>query len=317
LKKQRIVRFVKGHMGGNEIVLLLDKEMDEKKALKEALCILNPPLIRGHQAGILYKRTDRELEVKIVDITARGYIPMCGGLTQVLGKSLLESDLAEWLELDLKQIAGGIILQTEAGPIPLKIVQEKGSIITYTDMSSYINECYKKGVEKVELNGLVAWKIGNFLVVRGEEIERNYPDANLEKLNTEGTIKAIKDVQNNFERTACSDKKNIDYAVFDQRSKRRDHYGRIVFPHDVLNGHIEPACGTGTTAVGIAVAEEKGIKEGILKLEFESGGLADSIGGPDLTTLEMKLENSKIIKGSFSHKGVKLLASGKIFLNDQ
>jgi hypothetical protein len=304
-------------MGGNEIVLLLGKEMDEDRALKEALYLLDPPQIRGHQAGILYKKTDRELEVKIVDITARGYIPMCGGLTQVLGKSLFESDLAEWLELDLKQISEGIILHTEAGPIPLKMVQEKGSIITYADMSSYINECYKKGVEKVGVNGLIVWKIGDFLVVRGEEIERTYADADLEKLNTEGTKKALKDVQNNFERTVCSDKKNIDYAVFDQRSKKRDHYGRIVFPHDVLTGHIEPACGTGTTAVGIAVAEEKGKKEGILTLEFESGGLADSIGGPDLTTLEMKLESSKVIQGSFSHRGVKLLASGKIFLNDQ
>jgi len=50
---RRGIRFIKGHMGGNEIVLLYGHEIPKDRELEVSLSVLAPPYVRGHQAGLL------------------------------------------------------------------------------------------------------------------------------------------------------------------------------------------------------------------------------------------------------------------------
>ncbi|MCF7891060.1 hypothetical protein K9M78_07575 [Candidatus Bipolaricaulota bacterium] len=116
-------------------------------------------------------------------------------------------------------------------------------------------------------------------------------------------------MQNRFDKLKFTSKSNADFAVYDRRSK--ECAGRLIFPHNVSSGHIEPACGTGTVAVTIAMLLNGQI-DGKDNLVFESGGLPDRIGGPERTKVNFFAEEGKIIEISFSHSFVQILAEGRI-----
>jgi len=110
--------FIKGHMGGNEILLFNGHELPKGRELEASLLALNPPNIRGHQAGLLYKsESNADLKVKIVDAASRGLISACGGFTQVLGKALIETDLSEKLDVEVSEPVTQVALETDAGLI--------------------------------------------------------------------------------------------------------------------------------------------------------------------------------------------------------
>jgi len=98
---EKVIPFLKGHMGGNEIVLVPREEFSRSSELKAGLRILERPQVRGDQLGLLYEGTEEsDLRAKIVDINSRGYLPMCGGLTQVLGKAYRRFDLSDLFEFE-------------------------------------------------------------------------------------------------------------------------------------------------------------------------------------------------------------------------
>ena len=312
MKKTNGIHFFKGHMGGNEIVLLLEEELAGKELLEESLRVLDPPHVRGHQAGILSKVGEREIEAKIVDVTFRNFISMCGGLTQVLGKSLMETGLSRLLGLELGESGGKVLLRTEAGPIPLEI-EVDGEVTTRTDITSYVKEAQRSGVERIELAGVKCWRAGIFLIVHADDLKETYPRVDLNQLRKKETRKPLKEIQRQFDEAGYVGRKNADYAIYDENPDREGSFGRIIFPHELSNGHIEPACGTGTTAVGLAVAKERGLDGEGVKLGFESGGSEEEIGGPDLTELSLDVEEGEVKRCFFSHEGVELLAAGKLY----
>ncbi|HIH97661.1 MAG TPA: hypothetical protein HA346_01440 [Thermoplasmata archaeon] len=102
------IDFVKGHMGGNEIILLfgeqVSKDMSKKEIIGKTVPILNHPNIYGDQAAVLYRiKGENTIKPKIVDRSMREYVPMCGGFTQVFGKALMETDLANHLGIEMNE----------------------------------------------------------------------------------------------------------------------------------------------------------------------------------------------------------------------
>ena len=52
------IDFIKGHMVGNEIILLYGCQLPNGKEIEVALQVLGPPNIKGDQAGLFYKNRE-------------------------------------------------------------------------------------------------------------------------------------------------------------------------------------------------------------------------------------------------------------------
>lgn len=308
--------FLKGHMGGNQILLTLKEDYPGENYLETALQLLKPPHVQGDQLGTLSSQTEGEadLKVKIVDSSNDEYLDMCGGLSQVLGKALVETDLRSKFQIDLGSSPLEIVLEMDIGLVLLQIYHEKGQVQkVFTDMKGFIDRTYEIGVNQIELDKVPATKVGRFLVVEGNEVEKAFPGVDLDNIDGEA-VEVLKEIQRDFDRKDFMGKKNADFAVYDLDSNSHD--GRLIFPHKVASGHIEPACGTGTVAVGMALAEKQQLSEdGKKELIFESGGSPNKIGGPDLTTVRLEVKGNRIEDVYFSHSLVEILATGEAWVN--
>ena len=89
--------YVKGHMGGNTILLLLGEQMPRGREIEVTQKLLTPNYMACHEAGLLYgPQEGGHLKVRIVEMGYLNYISACGGMTQVLGKSLVETWLGSF-----------------------------------------------------------------------------------------------------------------------------------------------------------------------------------------------------------------------------
>ena len=166
----------------------------------------------------------------------------------------------------------------------------------------------------MEVAGVRVTKVGKVLVVAAEDIRRRFPHVDLERID-EPVLEVLWQIHQEFLRKAYPGWRSGDFAIYDL-SPTQDADGRVIFPHHIPEGHIESACGTGTVAIGIAIAERGNVlpHNGTAEFTFASGGSSSEIGGPDLTKLWLTIEDSKVIDASFSHSPVEILATGKIWL---
>lgn len=329
--KKKLLPFVKGHMGGNEIILLDGHQVPKGKEIEYAVSTLESPNVRGHQAGLIYElKGQNQIKAKIVDVTDKDFISICGGLTQVLGKALVETDFADRFDIRIKEPVTKVFLETDAGIAPLEIENNEGiTRRTRTTMNSFIEECYKLGIESVKSEGVKAIRVGEALVVNEKEIKEKYPEANFEEMD-EFTLKILREIQSCFVDKVYSEKreelkekysnaneetKGCTFSLYDLNPELNGD-ARVIFPHYIPTGHIEPTCGTGTVAVGIAMLKKGEIKgrDGEFELLFESGGDTNSIGGPDLTRLKLAINNGKVTDAHFSHSLVEILATGRVWV---
>ena len=108
------LNFVKGHMGGNTIVLLHGSQIEKGRELEITLCILSGEYLSCHEAGILYQPENKgDLKVKIVGHASKRFISACGGMTQVLGHALVETDIGKPYGISVANSRTNIILGTE------------------------------------------------------------------------------------------------------------------------------------------------------------------------------------------------------------
>ncbi len=305
-------------MGGNEILLLDGCQIAKGKELEVGLSALNAPNIRGHQAGLLYKsERNAPLKARIVDAASRGFIAVCGGFTQVLGRALVETDLSEKLDVEVTEPVTQVVLQTDAGPIPIEVRSNNGRVERVdTNMKSFVVECYELGIQAIKVNGVKAMRVGKFLVLNADEITRQYPEIGFEILDNK-TLTILKKLQDAFDGHRYLKQRNADLALYDLDPLNPTNSGRVIFPHRISIGSIEPACGTGTVAVGIAMVEQEEVElsDGALELYFESGGDISTIGGPQVTTLKLHIKAGKVVDAGFSHSLVEILAMGTLTLH--
>lgn len=317
------IDYVKGHMGGNEIVLLKGDQIQEGHEKEVAFAALDPPNIRGHQAGLLYRSTENEVRVEIVSVTPRGFISSCGGLTQVLGKVMVETDFLREFALRLETPLSEVDLETDAGIVKLQVEHHaRVASRVWTSMKPFVNECYRLGVVPMEVAGVRVMKVGKVLVINGDELRQRFSSITLKRID-EATIRTLSKVQQEFITTISSAESSEGekhsytpgFAIYDLNPKEGGD-GRVIFPHDVSIGHIEPSCGTGAAAVGITMWEKGEVQtdENEVDISLESGGSPSTIGGPDLTKLILRQADGKVMDARFSHSNVKILAEGKIWI---
>lgn len=311
-----MIDFIKGHMGGDEIVLLRGDQLPEEDAVKDALKILDAPHIRGHQAGILYEGKNKGvLRVKIVGASERGFISMCGGLTQVLGKALVETDLSKYFKVTIERPISRVMLETDDGLfcIDIEIDHRKKVKRVWTNMTPYVNKCYKIGIQPIKVAGIEALKVGEYLVMDADCIKKKYPNANFKAMD-EATLKILEKIQLDWNRKWYSKERRYlyNFSLYDMHPEHGGNL-RAVFPHNVLGGYIEPACGTGSVAMILALTALGKITDGFSEVSIECGGNI-GIGGPDISTLRINVKDGRVANAYFSHSLVELLAIGKAYI---
>lgn len=312
LELKRPIPFLKGHMGGNEIVLASRRGFPEEPELELGLKVLERPNIGGDQLGLLYKESeDSHLRTRIIDLNSRDYLPMCGGLTQVLGKAFRYIDLSELFELDFPKPGKDLVLETELGAFSIRKADGDRVI---TDMSPFVEAIYNKGVESGEVRGVASLRIGDFFVTFVEEVIKKFPDASFNPLD-KPTKQTLIELQEGFQKEFAMGKENRDFALVGESEDDNYSDGRLIFPHNLSEGLIEPSCGTGTIAVAIGLVERGSIAgSGNQKLRFESGGEEDYLGGPDITEVILEVESGRVRRAQFSHSQVEILATGKLYI---
>ena len=309
--ESRKVEFIKGHMGGNEIVLLYADQMPEGKGIAVAASVLAKPSIGGHNSGLVYQSEIADIKVEALDATSCDLLGMCGGLTQVLGKAIVETDLASHVGLAITEPETNVVMETGVGLVQLRILHQDGKAErVLTEMTAFVEESYAWGIERFKAAGIDALKVGPFLVMNGDAAKQVYPDITLEGMG-EREFRMFQDAQREFHRYI--QRETSMFSLYDLHSK--SHSGRLVFPHGVDQRYYEPSCGTGTVAVGIAMVENGEIDEnGDISLLFETGGDVFSLGGPDTMELRLVVQDKKVTQAYISHSLVEILATGELWI---
>jgi len=298
-------------MGGNEIVLLWG-DVPADKELQIALAALRPPYNLGQDLGLLRKtNTENMLEVNMTWQFDDEYIEMCGGLTQVLGRALVDiPQLAAYFGIQIVEPAFTITLETKVGLIPITVEIEQGEVKrVLTDMTNYSEQCYREGIREVHVAGVSGMKVGESLVMNADKIINKYPTVNLERMD-KNTLAILEHLQEEWQKKYSP---GDSFIIYDLHPKDKGQ-ARATFPHNAANNYIEPSCGTGTVAAGIAMLEQGEIKtqNGEARISFETGG-EPTLGGPDLSDLILKVADNKVVKVEFSHSLIQSLVTGKIW----
>jgi hypothetical protein len=300
-------------MGGNRIVLLDGREIAEGRELTTALAALDESEPPGHQAGIVYPEADDRLRVRVVSVSWRDFIPACGGLTQVLGVALEGTAFADRLGLRTSGERAKVSLAFDAWPVALTLHRAGGRVTRVdADLTAFLNECRRDRVGPVDLDGVRAMQVGTFLVLNADRLSSRYPGVDIPGLD-EPARALLTDVHRRFQEITKLE--SWDFALYDWHPERGGDL-RVVFPHAIGQGHIEPACGTGSAAVAVALFESGEASRRLEKtdrphLKLESGGGAD-LGGPDLTTTELELESGHVTRVSFHHDNVEITEEGTL-----
>jgi hypothetical protein len=234
---------------------------------------------------------------------------MCGGLSQVLPRAFEQTDLGKpyGIGKGFKELA----METDLGIVKISVKRTDEKMTTYTDMTKFVEECYQYGISPIQVAGIDQLKVGKFLVADARNVRKKYPDANFEEMNAKAK-EILLSMQKDFDAQHLIPKPNADYSLFDMYPNNSTH-GRVVFPHNINIGHVEPSCGTGTIAVAVALAETKRTANGQVTLRFDSGG-GPFLGGPETTQVQMLVENGRVKHAEFSHSLVEITATGKAWL---
>jgi len=310
------VPFVKGHMGGDEIILLWD-QIPKSRELEAGIAVIRPPINLGvNELGLIYKTEKKNiLKVKMIWKLSEEYIEMCGGLTQVLGKALIEvPNLANYFNIEVKEPLTKIAIETDVGLIFINVEIEKGRVKrVLTDMTSYVNQCYKEGVKRIQVLGIDAMKVGEYLVANVDEIKKRYPHIKPEEMDKD-TLEILEEMQVDWDNKRYS---GTGFALYDLHPGGKGN-ARAVFPQRARERYIDSTCGTGTTAIGIAVIEKEEVKieNSTMRLLFETGG-KPVMGGPELSELMLDVREKMVVGAQFSHNLIETLATGEVWIKSK
>ena len=316
--------FVKGHAGFDEILLLYGDQCEPGTELEVGPPLLFKPSLGAVEAGFLYPpERDGDIKIRMIDSTSCNYITMCGGLTQVVGKAIVESDIGRYFNIKVTEPRTEVKIETDSGSIPITVEVSNGKANkVWTNATSYVEECYALGVRPVQIGGLYSFAVGidppklEFLVVKVDEIENLYPGVDF-WAKTPASLDALADIYHRFMLQEHIPDKFLYGAFYDLRAEGAGN-GRAMYrfyPTDFQESTpTEMTCGTGTLAIGVTMAANGDIPpDGYHRMLFEVGS-QKIVGRKQMfTELTLKTANRRVVDARFSHSLIELLATGKVY----
>jgi len=314
------VPFVKGHCGWDAVTLLLEGSIPADRELEAALRILDGAADGGLEVGFLGPGEGAgEIRVRMVDSTTRGWISMCGGMTQVIGKALVESSLRHHFKLDASAATLDVKLMTVSGVIPIHMDLDRGRVRrTTTVMDHYAAYVYERGVANLTFDEVPVLQADDMMMVDITALERRYPGVDFTRRDPGLHLDIVHGLLRRFEEHRQAGKGAIG-MLYDQRPEGPGQFR--VFPRflspDLSAAKIpyEFQCGTGTVGVGIALAHEGRLSfkgEGRIILEWGSQRATPDPYGIRTSDLAMGLVDGRVRRAKFSHSVVELVAEGAL-----
>lgn len=316
------VDFVKGHCGWDALTLVRDEQLPSAEALQCALKIVSSPIDGGLEVGLMSPgERAGQIRLRMVSSTARDWIPMCGGMTQVIGKALVETSLGRHFGVDTADGMLHVTLLTPSGEIPIHIdVRDGRARSVRTTMDAYVEYTYQRGVEAMIVGDIPILRVGDYAILRLEDLEAPYPDLDFSSRQRGQALDIVNGVLRAFgERRAIS---GVNGMMYDARVEGPGQYR--VFPRfyspDLAAARIpwEFQCGTGCIAVAMAIAHTGKLPfsthSGEIILEWGSHRVTADPYGIRTSRVDIDLGNGRVTSASFSHSVVEILAEGKLTL---
>ena len=273
--------------------------------------------LSGHQVGLLYPpERGGSVRARVVSVCGKDFIPACGGMTQVLGKALVETELADWLGLKISGSTLPLTIEFDTLSIDILVHVEQGKATRVeTDFTPFAFECQRRGIEHVDLDGTPSLRVGNFFILNAEDVQTRHPFADFEAMD-KPTKELLVSLQWQF--LGCTALTSWDTVLYDRNP---EHGGdvRAVYPHNIRIDFIEPSCGTGSVALALALASPSEREnhaqtaETEFSLVLETGG-RPTVGGPDFTEVKLRRDSDHIVQATFSNNNLAIVAAGKLMV---
>ena len=315
------VPFVKGHCGWDAVTLLPEGIIPVERELDVALKILDEPIHGGLEVGFLGKgERVGEIKLRMVDSTARTWISMCGGMSQVIGKALVESSFREQFGLDISGSSLAVQLHVAVGVIPLEIEIAGGRARRITTvMDDYVRFLYRRGVTPLTLGSVPALQADDMVMVDIAALERAWPGVDFTRRDAGPHLEIVNDLLVNFARHNEAYNGGIG-MLYDDRPEGPGQFR--IFPrfwggaHAAARLPFEFQCGTGSIGLGIALAHSGRLPfqsgEGRVILEWGSQRATPDPYGIRVSDLTLDVQAGHVSRARFSHSVVELLAEGTL-----
>ena len=306
------------------MTLLYGNEIPEGQEHRIAQTLFEPPCRGGVEIGYLYPpEQEEDIRLRIIDSTTKTWLPMCGGMSQVIGLAVFSTPIHEKFNIIKRMPVTRIHLRSDSGVIPVDIEFKGGTIhrIT-THMPEYARFLYDNGVWPVSIRGIPAMKVGYFLVFKMDDLKKAYPGVEFGHRRPGIHLEILGDIQHEYLQTHCPGVSTL-YSMIYDHCPEADGDARIFTRFFKGKGvsqstPLEVQCGTGTIAVGIAMAEKGELPftgdRCDLTFEWGSKSLTTDPYGMRKSVMSVKMENGRIAWAAFSHNIVELQSMGRVYL---
>lgn len=301
------VFYVVGECGHDRCTVVHADDIPEEQHKQFALEVLD--FKKGLEVGMLYKQLPfpGHARLRVLDTTEMDWVPMCGGITQVIGKALIETALGDLFEL--KQ--GRLDLLTDSGTVPI-VVDTEGTI---TEMDRYAESLYKMGVQRGLAGSVPVVDVGEFLVMRIEDLSEVHPGLDF----TRRTPGEHLDIVNAYTKS-CGKTMTMLWDLVED--------GYRLFPRflDETAQKIpyEFQCGTGTVAFVIALTEIGHLFrdiphriQGNLEMEWGNIDVTPDPWGVRVSNVWYELVHNRVKSVSYNHSAVKIHEAGTLWLRGE
>ena len=312
--------YLKGHCGWDVLSLLLSEQIPEAEQLDTALKVLDVPVAGGIEVGLLGRTaTPHDIRLRITDSSTRQWLAMCGGMTQFIGKALVETQLRDSFDIDTAAPVINVRLITDACVIPLTIEVSAGKAVRVTShMGSYLELTYAIGVRPIELRGVRALDVGEYLLVRMQDLEAAHAGIDFTRRDPGPHLDIIDDLLRQYAMQPRPAGANA--ILYDDRPEGPGQFR--VFPRflDATAARIpyEFQCGTGTIAAAVALAHAGMLpfagECGELLLEWGSQRATPDPYGIRLSRVQMTRDGTRLTSASFSHSTIEIVMEGQVYV---
>lgn len=314
---------IKGHCGWDVLTLLLAEQIPFEEQLTTALRVLDPPFSGGLEVGLLSATARRnDLRLRITDSTTRQWLSMCGGMTQVIGKALIETQLGVHLGIDVDGPVVETRLITDSCTIPIRVEVANGRATRITTtMDSYVDLTYRLGVTDVFIEGVRAISAGEYLVINVADLEATHPGLDFTRRDPGPHLDVIATILQRH-RQQHGDPLYANAMLYDERPDAAGDFR--IFPRfmdaTACSLPYEFQCGTGTIALTVALGHTGKLARfadrGSFIIEWGNQRVTPDPYGIRTSHVAVTLHDQRVRSASFSHSVVEILVEGTAHVTD-